>query len=431
MSQVLQDVNWDALFKELYPGNLPAELMQRKHPFLSMVPKSGEAYGEYIVVPVLIDGPSGRSAKIEDLLASNGPIGPSKSRKFNVSLVEDYAGHWLNELTLRKTANDRGAFVAARKHEVDGLLRALGNSLSHALFREGSGAIARGDGAWSVTGNVITLLTKSDTKFFVLGMPLDFIPNSGGAPSGAARTVASGNRAVVTKIDEDAGTVTCAEDVTGAAVANLSTVYSSLANTDWIAPMGDYNSAYGTTGAEKVKGLAAWIPLASPSGGESFWGVDRSAYPTRLAGHRLNDPNAPAEDSIMSLAEVMTERGAEFDTCIVSPRQFSKIAKRMNAKVEYQGAGGTADYGFARIVIHTSGGSLPIFADSDCPEDRGYILNMKSWKLRHLGGLPEIVTTDGLSALRRPGLDQIEIRARYYAQLTCDRPGDNGVFAVS
>jgi hypothetical protein len=69
--------------------------------------------------------------------------------------------------------------------------------------------------------------------------------------------------------------------------------------------------------------------------------------------------------------------------------------------------------------------------DSDCPEDRGYLLNMDTWKLKHLGGLPEIVSTDGLTMLRRPGLDQVEVRARYYAQLVCTAPGHNGVFSVA
>ena len=55
---------------------------------------------------------------------------------------------------------------------------------------------------------------------------------------------------------------------------------------------------------------------------------------------------------------------------------------------------------------------------------------MSTWRIKHLG-LPEIVSTDGVSALRRPGLDQIEIRCRYYAQLVCYAPGENGVFAVS
>lgn len=430
MAIVLGTIQWDALLKELYPAGLPEEIMMRGHVLLSKLRKDGEAYGEYMVIPVIVDGPAGRSATIADLLGANGPIAPTVSRKFNVTLAQDYAATWIDELTIRKAANDRGAFVNARKFEVDGLLRQLGNSMAHALYRAGDGTIARGDGAWTISGNVITVLNRPDTKFFGLNMPLDFIANSGGAPSGAPRTVT--NRAIVTKIDEDAGTVTCALDVTGAAVTDLSAVYTSLANTDHIAPVGDYNQNFATTGALKIRGLAAWIPLTAPGGSDSFYGVNRSEYPTRLAGNRLNDASAPAEDSIMALAEVMHERGASGTELIVllSPRQFTKMSKRMNARVEFDTAGGTANYGFMRFMIATSAGMLPVFADPDAPEDRGYILDMSTWAIKHLG-LPEIVTTDGLSALRRPGLDQIEIRCRYYAQLVCFAPGRNGVFAVS
>jgi hypothetical protein len=417
MATVLGDVQWDALLKELYPDGLPAEIMMRKHVLMSKLQKDGEAYGEYMVIPVVYDNPAGRSADIATLLGSTGPIGPTRSVKFNVSLSSDYAATWINELTMRKAANDRGAFVNARKFEVDGLLRQLGNSLAHALYRAGDGTIGKGDNAWTITGNVITLATRADAKFFGVGMHLDFVANSSGAPSGAPRALAATYRVVVTKVDEDGGTVTCALDSNGAAVTDISSYYTLLDND-------------ATTGAVKVKGLAAWIPLAAPSASESFWGVDRSVHPTRLAGSRLNDPTAPAEDSIMALAEVMHERGANPDFVVVSPRQFTKISKRLNAKVEYDGAGGDAKYGFMTFGIATSAGVLPVFADPDCPEDRGYILTLDTWRIKHLG-LPEIVTTDGLSALRRPGLDQIEIRCRYYAQLVCYAPGENGVFAVS
>lgn len=429
MSTVLTTVAWDALLKELYPAGVPEDIMMRQHLLMSRLKKDGNAHGEYIVIPVIVDNPSGRSATIASLLADAGPIGPTTSRKFNVTLASDYAATWIDELTIRKAANDRGAFVNARKFEIDGLLRQLGNSLAHALYRAGDGTVGRGDSAYSVAGNVITLLTRADTKYFGLGMVLDFIPNSGGAPTGAARTVSTA-RAVVSGINEDAGTITCATDTAGAAVVAFSTNYASVSNADWIAPVGDYSSTWATTGAVKIRGLAAWIPLTAPSASESFYGVDRSTFPTRLAGNRLNDSTAPAEDSVMVLAEMMHERGANPDFVVVSPRQFTKMNKRMNAKVEYDSAGGTANYGFMKFMIATSAGMLPIYADPDCPEDRGYILTLSTWSIKNLG-LPEIVTSDGLSALRRPGLDQIEIRCRYYAQLVCTAPGHNGVFAVS
>lgn len=430
MATSLGDVQWDAFLKELYPSGVPEDMLQRDHTFLSMVSKDTDAFGEYMVIPVVYSGPAGRSASISALLSSTGPISPTKSVKFTPSIVEDYGATWINELTMKKAGNDRGAFVNARKFEIDNVLTQLGESLSHALFRAGDGTVAQGNGSWTITGTVITFSRKADTKFAGIGMHLDFIGNTSGAPAGAARALAATYRVVITSIDEDAGTVTCALDSNGAAVTNISTYYTSLANTDWIAPVGDYNSAFATTGAEKIKGLAAWIPLTTPAA-TAFWGVDRTVHPTRLAGHRLDDSTAPAEDSIMTLAEVMRERGARPDTCILSPRQFTKVSKRLNAKVEYQGAGGKADYGFSAFGIATSAGIMKVVTDSDCPEDRGYLLRMDTWKLKHLGGLPELVTTDGLSMLRRSASDEVEVRARYYAQLVCTGPGQNGVFSVS
>lgn len=136
--------------------------MARKHPFLSMINKQGEAYGDYIVVPVTYDLPAGRAADMATLLGATGPISPTKSTKFQVYLASDYAGTWIDELTMRKAASDRGSFVNARKFEVDGLLKQLGNSMAHALFRDGTGSVGKGDAAWTITGTVITLSTRAD-----------------------------------------------------------------------------------------------------------------------------------------------------------------------------------------------------------------------------------------------------------------------------
>jgi hypothetical protein len=73
MATVLGDVQWDALLKELYPSGVPEDMLQRDHTFLSMVTKDSDAYGEYMVIPVIYSGPSGRSADIATLLSSTGP----------------------------------------------------------------------------------------------------------------------------------------------------------------------------------------------------------------------------------------------------------------------------------------------------------------------------------------------------------------------
>lgn len=407
---VLGDVQWDALLKELYPEGVPQDIMMRNHPFLSMVQKDGNTTGEYMVIPVLYDLPSGRSASIATLLASNGPISPTKSKKFQPSLVEDYAGTWLNMLTVYKTMNDRGAFVEARKQEIDGLLKQLGNSLSHALYRDGSGSVGRINSAGAAS-QTITLTNRADTKFFTIGGLYAVAADSSGVP-GALRD--SGDFVEVDAVDEDAGTVHFTTAV-------ATTITGAVAN-DWFIPVGDLS--------EKVTGLQGWIPLATPSS-TAFFGVDRTTHPTRLAGNRLDQPTVPMEDTIMELAEVMAERGARPDRCFVSPRGFTKVSKRLGAKVNYEGAGGGAAVGFSSVTIHTSAGEVKITPDPDCPEGQGFLLTMDTWRLKHLLELPHIVTDDGVKALRRAALDQIEIRARYYAQLVCYAPGHNGTFSYS
>jgi hypothetical protein len=398
------------MLKELYPAGLPTDMMLRNHPFMSLVPKDDNATGEYMVIPVIYDLPPGRSADIATVLGASGPAGPSKHTKFLPFLVSDYAATFLNMLTVYKTANDRGSFVEARKMEIDGIITQLGNSMAHALFRDGTGAIGQVNSA--VGAAAITLKNRSDAKFFVVGGQYQLQDGTSGVPGGALRN--AGAFATVLKVDEDQGIVT----FTG----NLSAAIAAAAINDFFVAAGDSNI--------KLTGLGGWVPLVSPTS-TLFFNVDRTIHPTRLAGSRLDQPSVPAEDTITELAEIMAERGARPDRVFVSPRQFSKIAKRLNAKVEYEGAGGQADFSFSTVNIHTSAGALKLTPDPDCPDTTGYVLEMKHWRLKHLLDLPHIVMDDGVKALRRTGLDQIEIRARYYAQLVCYKPGAQGVFSCS
>lgn len=410
MAVTVGDIQWDALLKELYPEGVPGELMMRSHPFMQLVPKDTDATGEYMVIPVVYDLPPGRAAGISTLLSQAGPIGASKHVKFTPSLVEDYAATWLNMLTVYKTANNRGAFVEARKREIDGILKQLGNSLSHSLFRDGSGTVGRIQSGQATT--TITLTNRSDAKFFTIGGQYQVADGSVGDLVGALRD--SGDFVTVVAIDEDQGTVT--------ADAAWATQIALTAANDWVIPITDRN--------EKATGLAGWIPLTSPTA-TPFFGVNRTIHPTRLAGSRLDQPTVPAEDTAVELAEIMAERGARPDRLFVSPRQFSKMAKRANQKVAPESAGGNYNFSFSSFTLFTSAGDLKVTPDPDCPDNRGYILTMDTWRLKHLLDLPHIVMDDGIRALRRNGADEIEIRARYYAQLVCYEPGHNGVFSCS
>lgn len=411
MALTVGDVQVDAYLKELYPDGLPADLMMRKHPFLSLVPKDTDAEGEYIVVPVQIDTNPGRSGTAANAFdETNGPAGVSASTKFICNLKSDFALVMLNMLTVYKTQSNRGSFMAARKLETDNIITSLGNSLSHALYRGGDGAVGRVNSA--VASPTITLSNRSDAKFFVVNALYQLQDGTSGSPGGALRN--AGATVQCSAVNEDAGTVT----FTG----NLSAGIAAAAIGDFFVQLGDSNT--------KITGLAGWIPLATPSA-TLFNGVNRTIHPTRLAGSRLDQPTIPAQDTILELSEIMAERGAQPDRVFVSPRQFSKMARSMSAKIEYSDGGGTAAHGFAQIRHDTSAGSLLVTPDPDCPDTLGYILQMDQWRLKHLLDLPHFVVDDGLKAIRRSGADAISIRARYYAELVCYKPGAQGVFSCS
>ena len=400
----------DAVLKELYPAGVPQDLALKKHTFMRMVRKEGGFTGEQMVVPMLYDYPGGRSATISTLLDSTGPIGASKHVRLNVTRAKDYAGTWIDAETIKATGDDKGAFVRGRQYEVDNMLKALGNSLGHAGYRSGSGALGTIIAGETLSDADFTLARRGDAKYFRVGMQLQF---AAAEITGSLRD--SGDYVTVTAVDEATGLITTDSGA-------LATSITGLTAGDYVYARGDRNL--------KIKGLAAWIPLTAPAPAESFFGADRSVQPNRLAGVRLNAPNYPIEDLILEVGETINEQGGEPTVCVISHRRWVTLAKRLNAKVEYDGGGGAmASFG-GSFPVHLSSGVVRVYPDVDCPDDVGYVLTMDSWTLHHLGELPEIVRDDGISALRRSAEDSIEIRARYYAQLVCVAPGHNGVFAL-
>ena len=402
----------DAIVKELYPDGVPQELALKKHTFLRMVEKKGGFTGDQMIVPMLYDFPGGRSATLASLLNASGPIGVSKHIKMSVTRIKDYAATWLDAEMIKATADDKGSFVRGRQYEIDNMLKSLGNSLGHAAYRSGSGSLGTIVSGETLSDTNFTFTLRSDAKHVRVGTQLQFAQNE---VTGSLRD--NGDFVTVTAVDESTGTITVDNQ--------LDTTVAGIAAGDNVYYLGDRNL--------KMKGLAAWIPLTAPAfGSDSFFGADRGVQPNRLAGVRLNAPNYPIEDLILEVGETINEQGGDPSVCFISHRRWITLAKRLNAKVEYDGsaAGGTMASFAGSFPVYLSSGMVRVYPDPDCPDNRGYVLTMDSWKLHHLGDLPEIVRDDGLSALRKSGEDAIEIRARYYAQLVCYAPGHNGVFAL-
>lgn len=400
----------DAVFKELYDAKKPENVANRNHVFLSQVPKRGDFYGDVWRLPIVHGNPQGR-AQVFGTAQQNASA--SSQKAFMIQHARDYAYTTLDALAMLASKSNRGAFLETMESQADGLLAQLGNSLAAKLYSDGNNQLGRCANDPADANGTITLTNADDAKNFQVGMR--FV-----AAASASGTSPRSGSATVSSVNEDAGTISFTGTITG------------ITTNDFLFVRGDDGAALTAASQQRFFGLAAWLPLTAPTGGDNFWTVDRSVDTIRLAGNRLDQGTQPIKESILHVAERCFRHGGRPDRCYLNPTNFTALAKDLGVKIEYQKGGGTADYGFETIRIHTSAGPVEVYGDPDCPIDRGYVLDLSTWELKYLGpGIPHWVTDDGGKALRLSDDDGVEMRCRYYGNLGCRAPAHNGVFSIA
>ena len=278
----------------------------------------------------------------------------------------------------------------------------MGDALAFDLYRGGDGIRGRRS---SASTNVITLTTADDARNFKVGMTVEASANADGTSPRTGTTT-------VSAVDEDAGTVT----LTSAAAI------TSFADNDYMFREDDPGTC--------MEGLADHFPLTAPSTGDSFRGVNRSTDPRRLAGVRVDDTATSIEENAGLVGVKIGQVGKRADCVSLNPINFWAAVRRLNAKVEYQGGGKKADWGFEYFNICTPAGTLRCYSDPDCQSNRGWVLNKSSLYIKHVRALPHIVRDDGRPALRESASDGVEARVRAFCNLVCTMPGANGVFSI-
>jgi len=421
--------NQVAALKELYTGDdYMKDLVYKKNPLLALVHKdespSGFA-GKYIPVPLVYGTPQGRSAAFAN--AQSNQTAPALV-SFFVYRVSNYQLVTITNELLEATKDNVGAFVDEAELNMDTGFRNISNDLAHDLFNDGSGT--RGQYS-AIAAGVITLSDPNQIVNFEVGMTLVSY-----SVAGTTATISTGgNLGYVIAVNRSAGTLTVSATAGGAAgtPTNWSTSFPFLA------VQGDINFAAGglviaSGSAQKVAGLAAWLPVTAPTAGDSFWGVDRSADVTRLAGVRYNGQSETIEEALIDAAALVAREGGQPDMCFMNFTSYAALEKALGAKVMYVDVKHEeADIAFAGIRVHAPYGPITVIPDRSCPSQTAFLLSMENWKLRSLGRVPHILTygLEGLEGLRVGNADALEIRIGYYANLVCNAPGWNCVVQLS
>lgn len=421
--------NQIAALKELYTGDdYMKDLVYKKNPFLALVPKdespSGFA-GKYIPVPLIYGTPQGRSATFTN--AQGNQTAPSLA-SFFVYRVSNYQLVTITNELLEATKDDAGAFIDEAKLNMDTGFRNISNDLAHDLFGDGSGS--RGYIA-DITTGVITLQDPNSVVNFEVGMTLVSYSVSGTTPTQST----SAALGYVIAVNRTSGTVTVSATYGG----NAGTPTNWSGSFPYLAVQGDLNFSSGSlqisnVGALKVAGLGAWLPATSPASNDSFWGVNRSADPTRMAGIRFDGSAESIEEALIDASSLCAREGGQPDYCFMNFASWAALEKSLGSKVQYVDVKHEeADIAFAGIRVHAPYGPITVIPDRNCPTQRAFLLQLDTWKMRSLGRVPHILTygLEGLEGLRVGNADALEIRIGYYGNLICNAPGWNANVTLS
>lgn len=412
-----------AVLKELYTGNdYMKDLVYPDNPFLALVPKneSPDGFaGKYIPVPLKYGNPQGRSATFATAQTNQRP---TLNASFFVYRVKNYQLVSIENELLEATKNNMGAFVDEATYERNSAIQNITNDLALDLFGDATGK--RGVFA---TGGISTGVITLDNPDDIVNFEVDMVLQSYSI-SGTTATISTGGAlGYVIAVDRSAGTLTVSATQGGSAgtPSNWSTSFP------YLAVEGDINFASGglaTALAYKISGLSAWLPATSPSSGESFWGVDRSVDPTRLAGVRYDASSQTIEEGLIDAMRLVYREGGRPDMCWVNYTSYAALEKSLGAKVQYVDVfHEEAGISFEGIRLHGPKGAVSVMPDRNCPSQTAFLLDMRTWQLRSLGQAPHILTygLEGLEGLRTGSADALEIRIGYYANLICDAPGYN------
>ncbi len=392
--------------KELYDGQEVPNEVYKDNPLFALVKKETNFTGEYHPLPLQYAVSQGGSATFS---VAQGGQTPNQGVKFLITRRRNYDIVTIDNETMLASGSDVGSFVRQASAVLDGGRANSVLNLSGFMFRDGTGtrgAIATG----GITSGVITLADLGSVTQFEVGMSLQANATSGGTPRAALGYVIA--------VDRDAGTVTVATSQGG----------SAASPSGWTA--GDSLLRYGDNNAT-ISGLAAWLPTTAPSSSDNFYGVNRSADVTRLAGCRYNGAAQDIPEAIQGCLQRLGREGGNPNYFVTNFASYTALQYSLGSRVVYEDFS-VGEVGFSSIVVNGPKGKVRVVPDRSCPALLGYALTMSTWTFKSLGPAPQLLRYgDGSEFLRVSNADAGEARWGTYANLECNAPAWNAVATLS
>lgn len=393
--------------KTYYPPDKIEKMIYENRPFLALMPKDENFYGDSAKVVWMYGNPQNISA---NFATAQGQTTSSLYKAPFLTRVRKYGFGFIDNETIKASANDKGAFLRALTSEIDNAIDGVSQALAVDAPRSGTGTIGR---RASISTNVVTLTNPEDARNFEVGMTVGASATDGGGTPRTGTTTA-------VAVDSVAGTV---ELASAAAIA-------SFANNDYLFRAGDYDAC--------LAGYDAWIPYDNRAArlAATFFGITRTANPTRLGGVTSDLSSFPIEQAMIRGAMLVGAEGGRPDYGFLSFEDYEDLVNALGSKVQYTEVVTNSSQtkhcsiGFQGVKVHGADTTITVLPDRTIPAGRYYLETSKTWKLRSLGPIADIFDTDSLPFLRQATADGVEVRITSYLNTECRAPGWNGQFKL-
>ncbi len=408
MASQMTTTTFDNALKVLYPAGFE-QVWYKKCPFVAWIPKEYDFGGSSKQINPLYGGVR---TSPNFAVAMAGKSTPSHA-KFNVTRVKQYLIGSIENEVIEASKGKPAAIAEALKTALDAAMYSFGRTTAFQVWGDGTGT--RGTvGAYAA--GVITLSNRYDIVHFEVGDML--------VKKTAAGVLLPGRMLVTAINTNNAGS--------GELTVTLLDGAAAPAATDTLAQEGEYTAA----GSVVLSGVRAWVPAAVPTPGDNFFGVDRSVFPTRLAGIRMNGGGKSIEEIVFEAQAEASVNGADVDTLWMNSHRFAALCKSIQSKAWYgqnsivsvkssRGRSGKVNVGFQGFVFPGESGPVTVMSDPNCPYAYGLMTSRKAWKLSSLKGAPHFAEEDGRRFRQEVASDAIEFRLKAYWNLMCKRPLDN------
>jgi hypothetical protein len=403
------DANVLAVLKECYMEKDVHNTLFRNSPTLAKIGKF-RASGKYYVVPMLYSrggGVTGDFSGINSLVASR-----AKNTAAKVDYGQAFSGFAISPKEVNASDMDQGSFVSLVKEFFFASNEALRKTVGAAIFGSGFGEVAIVTAVDA--GRLIFTIKAWGAMGLDIGSSVVFA--TGTQPNGALRSATPNEVSAIN--DNGDGTVT----------VTVSAQYpATVAANDWVCISGFRSGSSPLC----FTGLRGWLPtVANRTGatwtsyiGTAFFGVDRSAYPSRLAGEfilrdTVSNPNEKRSDAIIRGIRAVRRNGGKPDMIVVNDYDYAEIIKEIDAYKQYfQSINGPAKGDKVELVRGVSSMMYAfsstwveyVVDDPYCPEGYAYVLESESLGMAMLSN-PKVIE-ENIPATNEGGTPKIASQA--------------------